>query len=192
MKTSIRHLGIVAIGLLAALFATSSAFAQAAAERAPYRVGVEDVLEINVWHNEDVSRQVSVRPDGRITLPLVGEVIAEGLTAEELAQLLTERLKEYLTDPLVSVSVVAINSYSVYLLGRVGTQGEIRLRSPRTFLQVIAMAGGFQEFADTDDVVLVREVDGAKQRIPVNAAKIIAKGTEADFVVLPGDVIIVP
>lgn len=161
-------------------------------EKPAYRVGVEDVLEVNVWHNPDVSRQVLVRPDGRITLPLIGEVVVDGLTTLEVSENLAERLKEYLTDPLVTVTVLEINSYSIYLLGRVGAQGEIRLRSPKTFLQVIAIAGGFQEFADTDDIILVRDEGGEKRRTRVDANKIIAKGTEADFLVRPGDVIIVP
>ncbi len=163
-----------------------------AGDRPVYRVGVEDVLEIQVWKNEDVSRQVWVRPDGRITLPLVGEVAVEGLTPQEITDRLTAKFQEYLNDPVVTVSLVEINSYTVYLLGRVTTPGAVRLRSPRTFLQVLAMAGGFQEFADTDNIVLVRWAGGKEDRIPINADKIIRKGSEHDFVLQPGDVVIVP
>ncbi|MHB8764671.1 MAG: polysaccharide biosynthesis/export family protein, partial [Deferrisomatales bacterium] len=85
-----------------------------------------------------------------------------------------------------------INSHTVYLLGRVAKPGAVKLRSPKTFLQVLAMAGGFQEFAETDKVVLVRWEGGKEARIPVDARKIIAKGTEGDFVLRPGDVVIVP
>ncbi len=160
-------------------------------ERPPYRIGVEDVLDIQVWKNPDLSRRVWVRPDGRITLPLVGEVFAEGLTVRELTGVLRERLKEYLTDPVVTVSLEEINSYTVYLLGRVNKPGAMKLRSPRTFLQVLAMAGGFQEFADTDSVVLVRWENGQEKRIPVDAKAILKRG-EGDFVLRPGDVIVVP
>ncbi len=160
-------------------------------ERPPYRIGVEDVLDIQVWKNPDISRRVWVRPDGRITLPLVGEVFAEGLTVQELTDVLTDRLREYLTDPVVTVSLEEINSYTVYLLGRVNKPGAMKLRSPRTFLQVLAMAGGFQEFADTDGVVLVRWEDGREKRIRVNAKAILKRG-EGDFILRPGDVIVVP
>jgi polysaccharide export outer membrane protein len=161
-------------------------------ERPLYRIGVEDVLEVNVWKNPDVSRQVWVRPDGRISLPLAGEVFAEGLTTAEFTEVLTARLKEYFSDPVVTVSLVEINSYTIYLLGRVGAPGAMKLRSPKTFLQVIAMAGGFEEFADTDSVVLVRWAGGKETRIKVNAKRIIRKGSNNDFLLQPGDVIIVP
>ncbi|GAB4256615.1 MAG: polysaccharide export protein [Deferrisomatales bacterium] len=160
--------------------------------RAPYRIGIEDVLDINVWKNPDVSRKVWVRPDGRITVPLVGEVYAEGLSVEELTGILTEKLKEYFTDPLVTVTLDETNSYNVYLLGRVKTPGVMRLRSPRTFLQVLAMAGGFQEFADSDSVVVMRWNGGRAERIHVDVEKMLKKGSVSDFELRPGDVIIVP
>lgn len=168
-----------------------------AADQAPkdlplYRIGIEDVLDVNVWKNQDISRQVWVRPDGRITLPLVGEVSAKGLTTQELTELLTARLKEYFTEPVVTVSLVEIHSYTIYLLGRIGRPGEMKLRSPKTFLQVLAMAGGFLEFADTGSVVLVRWENGEERRMNVDAKRIISKGSESDFVMKPGDVVIVP
>ncbi len=165
--------------------------AEAPPERPPYRIGIEDVLDIQVWKNADVSRRVWVRPDGRITIPLVGEVVAEGLTLQQLGDVLTERLKEYYTDPVVTVSLQETNSYVIYLLGRIKSPGAKKLRSPKTFLQLLAMAGGFQEFADTDNVVLVRWKDGKQMRIPIDAERILTKG-EGDFIVRPGDVIVVP
>lgn len=185
---------VVILGWLASASVLSpiAGLAQEARERPEYRIGIEDVLDINVWKNPEVSRQVWVRPDGRITLPMVGELSVEGLTTAELVAVLTGRLKEYYTDPLVTVSLTEINSFTVYLLGRVGTPGAMKLRSPKTFLQVLAMAGGFQEFADTGSVVLVRWDGGEEKRIPVDAKKIVAKGSEKDFPLEPGDVVIVP
>ncbi len=182
------------LGVLAVLAGAvgGPGLAQDAPMRPEYRIGIEDVLEVNVWKNPDVSRQVWVRPDGRITLPMVGEVYVDGLTVRELVEVLTQHLKEYLTDPLVTVTLIEINSYTVYLLGRVVTPGAVKLRSPKTFLQVLAMAGGFQEFADTGGVVLVRWEGGEEKRLPVDAKKIIAKGSEQDFLLRPGDVVIVP
>ncbi|MBI5017299.1 MAG: polysaccharide biosynthesis/export family protein [Deltaproteobacteria bacterium] len=165
---------------------------EVASARPEYRVGVEDLLDINVWRNPDLSRQVWVRPDGRVSLPLVGEFVAEGLTTGELAFQLQGRLAAYFADPVVTVGLVEINSYTVYLMGMVRTPGAQKLRSPRTFLQVLTMAGGFQEFADSGNVSVVRWEGGVQKRLNVDAKKIISKGTEADFVVQPGDVIIVP
>ncbi|WP_025321455.1 polysaccharide biosynthesis/export family protein [Deferrisoma camini] len=161
------------------------------AKRPAYRIGVEDVLDIQVWKNPEVSRQVWVRPDGRITLPLVGEIFVEGMTLAELTDEVTTRLKEYFTDPVVTVSLVEINSYTVYLLGRVNSPGAMKLRSPKTFLQVLSMAGGFQEFADTDSVMLLRWEGDKEKRIPVDAESILKRG-EGDFLLRPGDVIVVP
>jgi len=161
-------------------------------ERPAYKIGVEDVLDINVWKNADVSGQVWVRPDGRITVPLAGEVFVEGLTLQELAETVTERMKEYFTQPVVTITLVETNSYTIYLLGRINTPGVMKLRSPRTFLQVLAMAGGFQEFADSDKVVVVRWEGQERTKIRVDVDKIIKKDIGADFLMVPGDVIIVP
>jgi polysaccharide export outer membrane protein len=187
-----RKICFAAAVVAACLMAGASVADETGKKLAQYQIGVEDVLEINVWKNPDVSRQVWVRPDGRITLPLIGDVVAKGLTTQQLVEALTARLKEYFTDPVVTVTLLEINSYTVYLLGRVEKPGEMKLRSPKTFLQVLAMAGGFQEFADTDSVVLVRWEAGQQRRIHVDAKDIIAKGSENDFLMRPGDVIIVP
>ncbi len=186
-----RWLAVIALLMTLGVPAAGRGGEAARAERPAYRIGIEDVLDVQVWKNADVSRHVWVRPDGRITLPLVGEVFVEGLTLQELTDTLTERLKEYFTDPVVTVSLQEINSYTVYLLGRVGSPGAMKLRSPKTFLQVLAMAGGFQEFADTDNVILVRWENGEETRTPIDAEKILKRG-EGDFVLRPGDVVIVP
>lgn len=161
-------------------------------ERDPYLIVTEDVLEVNVWKNPDLSRQVWVRPDGRVTLPLAGEVYVLGKTLEYMTGLLEARLGQYLTDPMVSVSLVDTNSYTVYLLGMVRTPGALKLRGPKTLLQVLAMAGGFQEFADTSNVIIVRWENGRRKQLSVNVKNILAKGAEGDSFMGPGDVIVVP
>lgn len=163
-----------------------------AADSSAYRIGVEDILEVFVWKNPDVSRQVWVRPDGRITLPLVGELVVEGLTTQQLTTLVTERLRQFFTDPVVTVNLVDINSYSIFLLGKIAKPGVMKLRGPKTFLQVMSMAGGFQEFASTGDVVVVRWEGGKAKRIQVDVDKIIKKDVQGDLVLQPGDVVIVP
>jgi polysaccharide export outer membrane protein len=188
----IRALGLAVGALLLAWACPASSSEGAADEAQHYRIGVEDVLEINVWKNPDVSRQVWVRPDGRITVPLAGEMLVRGLTVQEVAQGLTEKLKEFFTEPVVTVTLLETNSYNVYLLGRVGTPGIMKLRSPKTVLQVLAMAGGFQEFASTGNIVVTRMVDGKPVRIPVDISRIIKRGDQQDFLLLPGDVVVVP
>jgi polysaccharide export outer membrane protein len=188
----IRGAYITCVALVLSVCGSVAGAGQVVVERPAYQIGVEDVLDISVWKNPDVSRQVWVRPDGRITVPLVGEVFVEGLAVQALTDILTERMKEYFTEPVVTVTLVETNSYTIYLLGRIGTPGVMKLRSPRTFLQVLAMAGGFQEFADTDKVVVVRWEGQERKRISVDVEKIIKKDVQADFVMRPGDVIIVP
>ncbi|MBI5446755.1 MAG: polysaccharide biosynthesis/export family protein [Deltaproteobacteria bacterium] len=158
----------------------------------PYRIGVEDVLEINVWRNPDVTRQVWVRPDGRIALPLIGETVAQGLTPGELAAEVETRLKRYLADTVVNVSVLETNSHTVYVMGMVRTPGALRLRSPRTLLQILTMAGGLQDFADSRNMAIVRWEAGKQKRIPVDGKKMMTKEAELDFFLQPGDVVIVP
>lgn len=188
----IRALGLAAGALLLAWVAPVAASEGDADQAAHYRIGVEDVLEINVWKNPDVSRQVWVRPDGRITVPLAGEMLVQGLTVQAVADGLAEKLKEFFTEPVVTVTLLETNSYNVYLLGRVGTPGIMKLRSPKTVLQVLAMAGGFQEFANTGNIVVTRMVDGKPVRIPVDIPRIIKRGDQQDFLLLPGDVVVVP
>jgi len=162
-------------------------------QREPYKIGVEDELIINVWKEDDVSRKVWVRPDGRITIPLVGEVSAEGKTTTELTEILTDKLKEYFTDPIVTVTLLETNSYAVYLLGKVKAPGYMRLRSPKTLLQIISMAGGFEEFADTDNIAIMRRQDDKTIKIPVDFDEIISKKSKAsDLLLQRGDVVIIP
>lgn len=158
-----------------------------------YRLGSEDEVEVLVWKNADLSRIVSVRPDGKISLPLLGELQAAGLTPEELREAVTERLKEYKETPEVSVIVKGINSLSVFVMGEVVQPGKIQLRSETTLLQAITQAGGFTKFADRDNIVLLRRAGGQEVRMQLNYNNIV-KGKSADKNVLlqRGDTIVVP
>lgn len=188
-----RHSQIGVLVFLCGVFlAQAGMAAESVVQRPEYTIGVEDVLDINVWKTSDVTTQVWVRPDGRITVPLVGEVQAEGRTVQQLSDALTEGLKEYFTDPVVTVTLAETNSFTVYLLGRVGTPGIMKLRSPKTFLQVLSMAGGFQEFADTDSIVVMRQGSSGTESIRVDVEKMLKKATDLDFMLRPGDVIVVP
>ena len=125
-----------------------------------YRIGISDKLRVSVWREEDVSLPVIVRPDGKITVPLVGDVLAAGRTATDITQEIAQALKKYIKEPIVTVIVEEINSNTIYVIGEVNRQGAIELQQRTRFLQAIAMAGGLTEFADRSHVVLLREENG--------------------------------
>lgn len=163
-----------------------------------FRLGPEDVIDVVVWRNPDLTREdVVIRPDGKVSLPLIGDAKAAGLTAEELAKQLTERYKEYKENPAVSVSVKAVNSYNIYVLGEVNHPGKYPLKAYATVLQAISMAGGFSQFASENSMQVVRRVtkDGRTQeiRIPVQYDSLLSsKGAEFNFILRSGDTIVVP
>lgn len=128
----------------------------------PYRIGREDILDVAVWRDADLSRTLPVRPDGFISLPMVGEVKAEGRTPEELAAEVREALKPYVQDPRVTVIVREVNSSRVFITGEVTHPGAYPLRGRVSILQAIALAGGFTDFADRDAIVVLRR-SGAKK-----------------------------
>jgi polysaccharide biosynthesis/export protein len=157
-----------------------------------YQIGPEDVLDISVWKNPELSRKVPVRPDGRISLPLVNDIQAAGLTPTELRQQLTTRLAEFVPTPEVAVVVQEVQSYKVAVVGAVKTPGRFMLRSPATVLECLALAQGFTEFAARERIVVLRQNGSATSRIPFNYRKV-ADGNEQDnFLIKPGDIIVVP
>ena len=168
-------------------------FGEVTADSETYVIGPEDVLSITVWREEALSRQVPVRSDGKISLPLVDEIHAAGLTPLQLKEKLTLRLKEFIENPNVSVIVTAANSQKVYVSGEVRTPGVYPLRGETTLLQVIPMAGGFTEWADQKKVLIIRKESEKDKRIVVNYKKIVSGEDMSYNVVLkPGDTVIVP
>jgi polysaccharide export outer membrane protein len=167
--------------------------AEVAADSDQYVIGPEDVLYIHVWREDALSKTVPVRVDGNISLPLVHEVKAQGLTPLKLKENLTERFKEFIENPNVSVTVVEANSFKVYVSGQVKSPGVHRLRSETTLLQIIPMAGGFTEWANQKKILIIRKENGKEKRITVNYKKIL-KGDPPDsnIVLKAGDTIIVP
>jgi polysaccharide export outer membrane protein len=158
-----------------------------------YVIGPEDVLNIHVWREEALSRTVPVRMDGKISLPLIDDIQAAGYTARQLKEVLTKRLKEFIDNPNVSVTVTEANSYKVYVSGQVRTPGVIRLRNETTILQIIPMAGGFTDWANQKKILVIRKENGKEKRITVNYRKIVKGGApESDIVLKAGDTIIVP
>jgi len=157
-----------------------------------YKIGPEDILDISVWKNEELSRTVPVRPDGKVSLPLVNDIQAAGLTPSRLRQELTRRLAEYVPSPEVAVIVREVHSAKVSVVGSVRSPGRYEMRSPATVLELIALAQGFTDFAARDRIVVLRQNGKQPSRINFNYRKI-ADGSEQDnFFVQPGDIIVVP
>ncbi|MBW1645279.1 MAG: polysaccharide biosynthesis/export family protein [Deltaproteobacteria bacterium] len=155
-----------------------------------YVIGPEDVIRVEIWRDKTLSREVAVRPDGYISLPLVGDVKAAGLNVKQLTKVLTEKYANYLEAPNVSVSLVAINSFKIFIVGKVNQPGAFPVRSNITVLQAISMAGGFAEWASPDKIILVRQENGVEKRYRVDYNKIIA-GKAPDIYLQRNDRLIV-
>jgi polysaccharide export outer membrane protein len=158
-----------------------------------YRIGAEDVLQISVWSNDAVSRTAPVRPDGKISLPLLNDVQAAGLTPMELREDLTRRLAEFIPHPEVAVSVTDVRSFKVSVIGAVAKPGRYELKSWATVIDVIAMAEGFKEFAARSRIVILRSDANRVERLPFDYDKVASGGAgQANFYVRPGDIVLVP
>jgi len=169
------------------------ATAQVAADSGSYVIGPEDVLYIYVWKEDNLSRSVPVRMDGMISIPLVDDIKAAGLTPLQLKELLLAKLREFVDTPDVTVIVTEANSYKVYVQGEVRTPGVIRLRTETSLVQVIVLAGGFTDWADKKKITILRKEGGKETRIRVNYKKIIDGDEGAqDIILKSGDIIIVP
>jgi len=155
-----------------------------------YRIGPEDTLQITVWKNNDISRSVIVRPDGKISLPLVNDAQAAGLTPLELRAELTRKLAEYMPTPEVSVIVSDIKSFKVSVIGEVGKPGRYELKGWVTVLDVLALAGGFTQFASRSRIVILQSDGKTMKRIPFNYNKV--AGEQENFYLRNNDIILVP
>jgi polysaccharide export outer membrane protein len=160
---------------------------------ADYKIGAQDVLRIDVWKEPDISRVLPVRPDGRISLPLLNDVQAAGLTPAQLAGVLTDGLKKYITNPQVTVSVTEINSRRVYVTGEVTKPGAFPLLPGMTVLQALTSSGGFTQFAKVKGIYVLRTENGKPVKHPFNYKDVVnGKKPELDIQMQPGDVIVVP
>ncbi len=158
-----------------------------------YIIGKGDVLRVFVWRNQQLSTQIVVRPDGKISLPLLQDLQAEGLTVLQLKEEITRKLSEHLNNPKVSVIVSEINSYKVSVLGRVASPGVYPITGNTTFIEAISMAGGFTEWANKRKITVITHQGGKKKKIRVNYKKIISgKDPSQNIILKRGDTIIVP
>ena len=198
------------VSLAAVLLCTRLAYAQAPPVQKPdtaqkpaavtppvvdadYKIGPQDVIRIDVWKEPDFSRTIPVRPDGKISLPLLNDVQAAGFTAMQLAGSLRESLSKYLTSPQVTVTVNETNSRRVYITGEVVRAGALPLLPNMTVLQALSSAGGFTQFAKLKNIYVLRTEDGKQVKHPFNYKEVV-KGNlaEQNTLLQPGDVIVVP
>jgi polysaccharide export outer membrane protein len=160
---------------------------------AEYKIGPQDVLRIDVWKEDQLTRTVPVRPDGKVTLPLLSDVQAAGMTPVELAGVISEELKKYLTAPQVSVTVSEINSRRVYVTGEVARSGAFLLLPNMTVLQALSSSGGFTQFAKSKSIYVLRVTDGRQIKLPFNYSDVVGgKKPEQNIPLIAGDVIVVP
>ena len=160
-----------------------------------YFLGPEDVLDITVWKNADLSKLVTVRPDGKISLPLIGDITAVGKTAAQLSGDISTKLKEYKENPSVSIVVKEVNSYVIYVLGEVLKPGKYPLKSKTTLLQAITIASGLTPNAARNKIVVFRFAKDGGGRIKMKASYddiVLRDGTNQDIELKPGDQIVVP
>jgi len=157
-----------------------------------YVIGAEDALHIAVWKEPDLTATLPVRPDGKISLPLLDDVQAAGMTPKQLADSLAEKLKKFVADPRVTVVVTAINSKRIYLVGEVGHPGAMPMSPNMTVLQALANSG-LSQFANTKKIYLLRTQNGKQEKMPVNYRKLV-KGEDINqnYMLIPGDTIVVP
>ena len=160
-----------------------------------YIIGPEDLLEVSVWRNQDLTKQVHVRPDGRISLPLIGDVVAVGKTPEQLTHDIAMKLGEYMENPTVAIVVQEVNSYSVFILGEVSAQGKYPLKSKTSLLQLLTIAGGFTPVAARNKIIVFRLVgeNGSQEKIKASYDDIVLRDElDQDIVLKPGDTVVVP
>ena len=173
--------------------AQAAAATVATPDQDKYLLGPEDAIEISVWKEPDLTKQLVVRPDGKITYPLIGEVQAAGKTVKQLQAEILKRLEKYVTDAHVTVILLKAQNYKIYVTGKVNKPGEFVIGKPVNVLQAISMAGGLTPFASPGSITVLRSLGGKEEVYPFNY-KDVANGQflEQNRTLLPGDVVVVP
>ena len=177
----------------AAVPATTPARSAAAANQPEYRIGSGDKLQINVYKEADLTQALQVRPDGRITMPLVGDFAAAGQTPMQLQRKLAESLREFVTNPVVTVMVVEVADRMVYVMGEVNTPGAVPLKGPMSVMQALAVAGGFKDFANKGGIKVLRKTPGSDrvETIPFSYKDALRSDAPV-FYLVEGDTVVVP
>ncbi len=183
----------VVVGTMVLLFWGQGALATGIQVEPGYRLGAEDVLMVSVWKDEQLTREVVVRPDGSFSFPLVGDIRALDRTVDEVRADLVTRLSKYIPNANVSVAVTKVMSYKIYVVGRVNKPGEYLIGHYTDVLQALSLAGGLTPFAAENDIKVMRRVDGEQQAIPFRYGDVRkGKDLEQNIILQRGDVVMVP
>lgn len=195
MKTPVSFLRFIPIAVILLVVSGRTPARAEAAPPGPFEefiLGVEDKLSISVWKEPDLSKTVTIRPDGKITFPLVGDVQAAGRAPRQLTEDLTRLLGRFIKEPVVTVVVEEINNFKVFVLGEVTIQGSLNLRRRTRLLEAIALAGGLTKFADKSNILLLRFEEGQETRTRIDYRKVVSGDKpELNLYLKPGDTIIV-
>ena len=190
-KSFSRYLSLIL--LLGLVVSAGAAGAQAPVQDSSYKIGPNDVLTIFVWKETDLTRDVTVMPDGKITYPLIGEITAQGLTASELKKGITDKLQNFVTAPEVTVIVKESRSQVVYAIGKLMRPGPIPLAPGMTVMQALSAAGGFAEWADPKNILIVRRDGGKETQLRFNYKEYTSgEKLEQNILLKPGDTLVVP
>ena len=181
------------IVLLGLVVLPGSASAQAPVQDSSYKIGPNDVLNIFVWKEPELTRDVTVMPDGKITYPLIGEIMAQGQTASELKKVITDKLQNFVTAPEVTVIVKESRSQVLYAIGKLTKPGPYPLAPGMTVMQALSAAGGFTEWADTKNILIVRREGGKETQLHFNYKEFTSgENLQQNILLKPGDTIVVP
>jgi polysaccharide biosynthesis/export protein len=181
------------IVLLGLIVSAGPAAAQAPAQDSSYKIGPNDILNIFVWKEAELTRDVTVMPDGKITYPLIGELMAQGQTATELKKVITEKLQSFVTAPEVTVIVRESRSQVIYAIGKLTKPGPYPLAPGMTVMQALSAAGGFTEWADTKNILIVRKEEGKETQLRFNYKEFTSgEKLEQNILLKPGDTLVVP
>ena len=158
-----------------------------------YRVGEGDAIQVSVWKEPDLSKTATVRPDGMVSLPLIGEVKVIALTSSEIKDLVTSKLAAFVVSPIVTVEITEIRSRRIFITGEIVRPGTYPLAGPTTVLQLIAQAGGLTPFAKRKSIVILRQENGRPVKYPFNYSEVVHGRTpEQNIALVPGDTVVVP
>jgi polysaccharide export outer membrane protein len=185
---------VLALALIAAgCWRAAVAEGQLIDEVQAYRIGPDDLLDISVWKEESLQRKLTVRPDGKISFPLIGEVMASSRTPEELQQEITERLKKFMPAPVVTVIIDKVSAYKIYVIGEVKNSGQFQAGSYIDVLQALALAGGLSPYAAKNKIKILRRENGVEKAIPFEYSGIESGNDLRQNIILQrGDVVLVP
>ncbi len=188
-----RITSLLVLSILALLVSQSASAQDTAQQREPYTINPGDLLEISVWKEPDLQRQVLVRPDGAFSFPLSGDIVAIGRTVEAVRQELTERLSTFIPDLVVTVTVAAINGNKIYVIGQVRTPGQFVVNPRVDVIQALAIAGGMTPFAEANDIKILRRRNGRQAILRFRYNDIIkGDNLQQNILLEVGDVVLVP